>query len=111
MSASGIIGTFLGVRSPGTAYVCCTTTWARSTAHSARGDSRRRHRRHLQFNCDAARELGVEIKTQVAVAQILIKDGRPVGVATSSGDEYFAPVISSSVDPNLTFLKMIEPNT
>jgi hypothetical protein len=39
MSASGIIGTFLGVRSPGTAYVCCITTWEKSTAHSAPGDS------------------------------------------------------------------------
>jgi len=32
MSASGIIGTFLGVRSPGTAYVCSTTTWEKLTA-------------------------------------------------------------------------------
>ena len=58
---------------------------------------------------DAARELGVEIKTQTGVAQILVRDGKAVGVATASGDEYFAPVISSSVDPNLTFMKMLEP--
>ncbi len=37
MSASGIIGTFLGVRSPGTPTFCCTTTWVRSTAPSAPG--------------------------------------------------------------------------
>jgi phytoene dehydrogenase-like protein len=29
-------------------------------------------------------------------------------VATTNGDEFHAPVISSSVDPNLTFLRMIE---
>ena len=40
-SASGIIGTFLGPRSPGTAYVPCTTTWEKSTAPSAPGALRR----------------------------------------------------------------------
>ena len=41
-----------------------------------------------------------------AIAQILVRDGKAVGVATTTGDEYYAAVISSSVDPNLTFLKM-----
>jgi len=39
MSASGIIGTFLGVRSPGTAYVLLHHYMERSTAHFAPGDS------------------------------------------------------------------------
>ncbi len=39
----------------------------------------------------------------------MVKDGKAVGVVTSSGDEYRAPIISSSVDPNLTFLKMLDP--
>ena len=40
MSASGIIGTFLGVRSPGHCLrPACITTWVRLMAHFAHGDS------------------------------------------------------------------------
>src|SRR5258706_10440383 len=57
----------------------------------------------------AAREAGVEIRTQTPIAKILVKNNRAVGVALENGDEIFADVISSSVDPRLTFVKMIEP--
>jgi hypothetical protein len=49
MSASGIIGTFLGVRSPGTRTCCCITTWARSTARFVRGDLRAAARARSQM--------------------------------------------------------------
>jgi phytoene dehydrogenase-like protein len=39
----------------------------------------------------------------------LIKNGRAYGVALANGDEILANVISSSVDPRLTFVKMIDP--
>jgi phytoene dehydrogenase-like protein len=109
MSASGIIGTFLGVRSPGTAYVLLHHYMGEiDGAFRAWGFARGGTGAISNAIADAARELGVEIKTQVAIAQILVKDGEAVGVATATGDKYFAPIISSSVDPNLTFLKMIE---
>jgi phytoene dehydrogenase-like protein len=41
MSASGIIGTFQGPRSPARRTCCCTTTWVRSTGPSVRGACRR----------------------------------------------------------------------
>ncbi len=110
MSASGIIGTFLGVRSPGTAYVLLHHYMGEiDGAFRAWGFARGGTGAISNAIADAARELGVEIKTQTAIAQILVRDGKAVGVATSSGDEYYAAVISSSVDPNLTFLKMLEP--
>jgi phytoene dehydrogenase-like protein len=110
MSASGIIGTFLGVRSPGTAYVLLHHYMGEiDGAFRAWGFARGGTGAISNAIADAARELGVEIKTQTAIAQILVRDGKAVGVATTSGDEYYASVISSSVDPNLTFLKMLEP--
>ncbi len=110
MSASGIIGTFLGVRSPGTAYVLLHHYMGEiDGAFRAWGFARGGTGAISNAIADAARELGVEIKTQVAIAQILVRDGKAVGVATTAGDEYHAPIISSSVDPNLTFLKMLEP--
>ncbi len=110
MSASGIIGTFLGVRSPGTAYVLLHHYMGEiDGAFRAWGFARGGTGAISNAIADAARELGVEIKTQTAIAQILVRDGKAVGVATTGGDEYYASVISSSVDPNLTFLKMVDP--
>src|SRR5271169_634647 len=101
MSASGIIGTFLGVRSPGTAYVLLHHYMGEiDGAFRSWGFSRGGTGAISNAIADAARELGVEIKTKVAIAQILVKDRKAVGVATTTGDEYYAPVISSSVDPN-----------
>jgi phytoene dehydrogenase-like protein len=109
MSASGIIGTFLGVRSPGTAYVLLHHYMGEiDGAFRAWGFARGGTGAISNAIADAAREAGVEIRTEVGVAQILVKDGKAVGVATTSGDEFYAPVISSSVDPNLTFLKMLD---
>jgi len=110
LSASGIIGTFLGVGSPGTAYVLLHHYMGEIEGEfRAWGLPRGGTGAVSNAIADAARERGVEIKTQVAVGQILVRDGKAVGVATTNGDEYYASVVSSSVDPNLTFLKMIEP--
>jgi len=57
---------------------------------------------------DAAREAGAEIRTQAAIAKIIVKDGKARGVVLANGDEIYAETISSSVDPRLTFNKFIE---
>ncbi|MGH9702403.1 MAG: phytoene desaturase family protein, partial [Candidatus Acidiferrales bacterium] len=56
-----------------------------------------------------AREAGVEIRTEAPVAKLLTKEGRATGVVLESGEEIHAGAVSSSVDPNLTFLKLMEP--
>jgi phytoene dehydrogenase-like protein len=38
-----------------------------------------------------------------------VKDGRATGVVLAGGEEIDAAVVSSSVDPHRTFLKMVEP--
>src|SRR5437588_1342447 len=110
MSASGIIGTFLGVRSPGTAYVLLHHYMGEiDGAFRAWGFARGGTGAISDAIASAAREAGAEIRTQAGVAQIIIREGRAVGVALSNGDELYADVISSSVDPRLTFEKFIEP--
>ena len=110
MSASGIIGTFLGVRSPGTAYVLLHHYMGEiDGAFRSWGFARGGTGAISNSIADAAREAGVEIRTQAPIAKILVKNGSAVGVALANGDELFADVVSSSVDPNLTFLKLIEP--
>jgi phytoene dehydrogenase-like protein len=56
----------------------------------------------------AAREAGVEIRTQAPVARITVKAGRAAGVVLENGDELAGDLVLSSVDPHLTFLKFID---
>jgi phytoene dehydrogenase-like protein len=109
MSASGIIGTFLGVRSPGTAYVLLHHYMGEiDGAFRSWGFARGGTGAISNAIADAAREAGVEIRTQAPIAQIIVKHGKARGVVLASGDEIYADIISSSVDPRLTFVKMIE---
>ncbi len=108
MAASGIIGTFLGVRSPGTAYVLLHHYMGEiDGAFRSWGLSRGGTGAISDAIAGAAREAGVEIRTEAAVSRILTKSGAAVGVVLANGDELRARTIASSVDPNLTFLKMV----
>ncbi len=111
MSASGIIGTFLGIRSPGTAYVLLHHYMGEiDGAFRSWGFSRGGTGAISNAIADAAREAGVEIRTKAPVGKILVKNGRACGVALQDGEELSANVISSSVDPHLTFEKFLEPS-
>jgi phytoene dehydrogenase-like protein len=110
MSASGIIGTFLGIRSPGTAYVLLHHYMGEiDGAFRSWGFSRGGTGQISNAIASAAREAGVEIRTRAAVGKILIENNRGRGVVLTSGEEISCNVISSSVDPCLTFEKFIEP--
>ncbi len=110
MSASGIIGTFLGVRSPGTAYVLLHHYMGEiDGAFRSWGLSRGGTGAISDACAGAAREAGAEIRTETAVSKIIVKEGAAVGVVLENGDYLTAGVVSSSVDPNLTFLKMVGP--
>jgi len=111
MSASGIIGTFLGIRSPGTAYVLLHHYMGEiDGAFRSWGFSRGGTGAISNAIAAAAREAGVEIRTKAGVAKIIVKNGRACGVALQSGEELAASVVSSSVDPHLTFERFLEPN-
>src|SRR3954451_21995436 len=110
MSASGIIGTFLGVRSPGTAYVLLHHYMGEiDVAFRAWGFARGGTGAISNAIADAAREAGVEIRTEAAFSKILVKNGRAKGVVLSNGDEIYADIVSSSVDPRHTFINFMEP--
>jgi phytoene dehydrogenase-like protein len=108
MAASGIIGTFLGVRSPGTAYVLLHHYMGEiDGAFRSWGLSRGGTGAISESIAGAARAAGVEIRTQTSVSKIIVKDGTAVGVVLENGDYLTAQVVSSSVDPHLTFLRMV----
>jgi phytoene dehydrogenase-like protein len=109
MSASGIIGTFLGVRSPGTAYVLLHHYMGEiDGAFRSWGFARGGTGAISNAIASAAREAGVEIRTDTSVARIVTRNGQATGVVLTNGDELSAGMVLSSVDPNLTFLTFMD---
>src|SRR6202040_751913 len=110
MSASGIIGTFLGIRSPGTAYVLLHHYMGEiDGAFRSWGLVRGGTGAISNAIASAAREAGAEIRTEAPTAKIIVEDGEAKGVVLEDGDEIRAGIVSSSVDPRLTFMKFIGP--
>jgi phytoene dehydrogenase-like protein len=104
MSASGIIGTFQGVRSPGTAYVLLHHYMGEiDGVLRAWGIPRGGTGAVSNSIADAARSLGVEIRTEAPVERLLISGDEVTGVVLSSGEEVTARVTLSSLDPHQTF--------
>lgn len=110
MSASGIIGTFLGPRSPGTAYVLLHHYMGEiDGVFRAWGFARGGTGSVSEAIAAAARTFGVEIRTEAPVGRILVRRGRTVGVALENGDEIRARIVVSALDPKRTFLSLVEP--
>jgi phytoene dehydrogenase-like protein len=108
MSASGIIGTFLGVRSPGTAYVLLHHYMGEiDGAFRAWGLPRGGTGAISNAVAGAAREAGAAIRTDAPVERILLENGRATGVVLENGDEIAASIVSSSLDPRQTFERLV----
>jgi len=108
MSISGIIGTFQGVRSPGTAYVLLHHYMGDiDGAYRSWGFSRGGTGQVSNAIGDAARSFGAEIRTEAPVDKILLEGETARGVVLRNGDELRADLIVSGVDPHLTFLRMV----
>ena len=109
-SASGIIGTFLGPRSPGSAYVLLHHYMGEiDGAFRAWGFQKGGTGGISDAIAGAARASGAEIRTDAAVERVLVRNGRAVGVALASGEEIAADVVVSSLDPRLTFTRLVDP--
>ncbi len=109
MSASGIIGTFLGPRSPGTAYVLLHHYMGEiDGVFRAWGFQKGGTGGVAEALASAARSFGAEIKTSAGVQAVITKNGKATGVALTNGDEYTADIVVSSLDPKRTFLDLID---
>ncbi len=109
LSGSGIIGTALGIHSPGTAYVLLhhymgdvdgnVGTWG--FARGGMGAVAN------SIAC-AFQSYGGELRTDAGVEKIVVKNGRVKGVALENGEEIDAPVVVSGLDVKRTFLKCMD---
>ncbi|MEZ5892265.1 MAG: NAD(P)/FAD-dependent oxidoreductase [Parvularculaceae bacterium] len=108
LAGSGIIGTGLGVYSPGTAYVLLHhymgdvdgSMGAWGFARGAMGAVTRA----LGAAFEAA---GGTIKVNSGLSEFIINNGKVSGVVLDNGDEYHAPIVASNLDVKRTILKHI----
>jgi phytoene dehydrogenase-like protein len=108
MSVSGIIGTFLGVRSPGTAYVLLHHYMGEiDGVFRSWGFARGGTGQVSLAIAGAARRYGAEIRTSAPVQRILVKNGVAQGVILENGDELWAKAVISSLDPQRTFVRLV----
>ncbi len=97
LSVSGVIGTWAGPRSPGTAYVALhhhigETTW---------GFPRGGMGGVTQAIAGAARQFGAEIRTGAGVVRVEIGNGRVRGVTLAAGTQISAPVVITTAHPRI----------
>ena len=112
MSASGIIGTFLGVRSPGTAYVLLHHYMGEiDGAFRAWGIPKGGTGSVAAAIGSAARAAGAEIRLGAPVAHISTREGRATGIVLESGEEIEAGAVLATTDARVTFLDLIEKGT
>jgi phytoene dehydrogenase-like protein len=110
LATDAIIGAFLSISSPGSAYVLLHHVMGE--AGGARGVWG-----YVQGGmgglaaslAGACRDLGVEIRREAPVRHILTDRGRAIGVALDDGSQIDANVVASSVDAHLTFEKFLTP--
>ncbi len=109
-SVNGIIGTWAGPMTPGTAYVLMhhsvgeesegqVASWGMPEGGmGAVSDAIRA----------AAEGFGAEIRVNAPVERVLVEGGRARGVVLVGGEEFHAPVVITACHPQITFLRQID---
>jgi phytoene dehydrogenase-like protein len=109
VAARGIFGTFFGPWSAGSSLVLLIRAAgdrhpAGSAFFAAGGMGAL-----TQAMTSAAKQAGAEVRTDVEVKEVRIKDGVAKGVVLASGEEIEARTVISNADPKRTFLKLVDP--
>ncbi len=110
LSVSGVIGTWAGPRSAGTAYVMLHHHIGETDgAAGAWGFPRGGMGGVSNALARAARMFGAQIRTDAEVAQIRTSGGRVTGVTLASGEAIDAPLVVTTAHPQISFLRLLDP--
>ena len=111
LATDAIIGAMASPSMPGTAYVLFHHVMGEAGgARGVWGYMRGGMGGLTQALAAAARDHGAEIRCDAEVTRIVVQDGRALGVALASGDEFYAPVVASNADARVTFLGLLDRN-
>jgi phytoene dehydrogenase-like protein len=110
LSVSGVIGTWAGPRSAGSAYVTLHHHVGDVDGQSgAWGFPRGGMGGVTSARAAAARSFGAEIRTGAEVAAIRTTGGRATGVALASGEQIDAATVITTAHPKISFLRLLDP--
>ena len=111
MASPGIIGTALGVYSPGSSYVLLHHVMGDVDGSiGAWGLARGGMGAISDAIAGALQEHGGEIRTNAGVQQVLVENRKAVGVVLENGDEIRARIVVSNLDAKRTFTQIMDKN-
>jgi phytoene dehydrogenase-like protein len=109
LSGSGIIGTALGIHSPGTAYVLLHHYMGEVDGNvGSWGYARGGMGAVSKAIAGAFQSYGGELRTDAGVEKIVVRNGNVKGVALTNGEEIDAKIVVSGMDVKRTFLKCMD---
>jgi phytoene dehydrogenase-like protein len=110
LSVSGVIGTWAGPRSAGTAYVMLHHHIGDTGGQAgAWGFPRGGMGGVTAALAASARSFGAELRTAAPVARIRTSGGQVTGVTLENGEDVDAPVVITTAHPKISFLRLLDP--
>lgn len=108
LATDGVIGTNGGPSTPGTAYILLHHVMGGAAGlRGLWGFIRGGMGAISHAIAGAAKARGALIRTEAEVSDIIVRDGRAVGVALADGEEIRARIVISNADPKRTFLSLV----
>ncbi len=105
-AGQGVIGSFIGPKTPGSVYVMWHHMFGEVNGEKGMWGYVRGGMGRISFALAASAEAhGAEIRTNAPVAKILAHNGRAEGVRLENGAEFRAKAVLSNADPKRTFLR------
>jgi phytoene dehydrogenase-like protein len=109
LSVSGVIGTWAGPRSAGTAYVMLHHHVGETDGHAGGWGFPRGGMGGVSAAiAGAARAFGAEIRTEAEVARIDTRAGVVTGVTLADGERFSAPTVITTAHPAISFLRLVD---
>jgi phytoene dehydrogenase-like protein len=110
LSVSGVIGTWAGPRSGGTAYVTLHHHIGGVDGQPGGWGFPRGGMGGVSTAlAGAARSFGAELRTDAEVARIMTSGGRATGVELASGEQIAASTVVTTCHPQIAFLRLLDP--
>jgi len=104
----GIVGAYASPETPGTAYVLLHHAFGEVNGKKGRwGHAIGGMGAITEAMKRVAEARGVEITTQMGVAEVIIEDGRAAGVKLENGEIVRARAVAGNVNPKLLLTKMV----
>lgn len=109
MASPGIIGTALGVESPGSSYILLHHVMGDVDGSiGAWGLARGGMGAISQAIANAMQEFGGELRSNAGVSKIRVQNGKATGVVLENGDEIHSRIVVSNLDARRTFTRIMD---